>query len=278
MRIGRTIGQTPRLNSPSAAKTQSKSTLVDTDWYDAGELMEQKGLKLENHSLMRENLATFLAHRPNSSSMPTGRWQTKLERDLDNPYSNQQVLERIDQLQESLQDNLTALPSYPKTVFITGSFSKGRLGANSDLNGYAILPQEQFDSAFQNFQTRHQKGEGANLFPMSQSSPGFNKAMMMVEGTSVKISTEKLVQPGYLRDVYGELLSEEKSTRREVSTKLDGLTGKMWRSKFERDTFHFKAMRWSLHFGGTLSRIPLLGALLEKGASKIVAQNHRDLT
>jgi hypothetical protein len=242
--------------------------------------MTQRGIELQNHRLMQENVATYLAHRPEGEAIPTGRWESKLNRDLSQPYTDREVLQHIDGLQSSLVRNLEELPSNPKEVYVTGSFSKGRLGVHSDLNGYVKLPSDQFQTAFQTFQGRHNDAPSnkANLFPLSESSPGFNKAMLMVEGSSVKISTERLEEKGYLRSVYSDLLQTKSAERVESKPGSDGLVGKMWRSKFERETFHFRAMRWALHLGGTLSRVPLLGCALQSGVEKIVRQDHRDLT
>jgi hypothetical protein len=285
LRIGSGHTKAPLLSAPKQRATEKSEAPgnfpQNQDWFDAGSLMSEKGLNLQNHRLMQENIATYLAHRPEGEALPTGRWETKLERELSEPYTDNQVFQHVDSLQASLLDNLSELPSYPKEVFITGSFSKARLGANSDMNGYAVLPSDEFQPAFENFQTRFdadKTSKNANLFPMSESSPGFNKGMFLVEGTSVKLSTDRLQEQGYLRSVYTDLLDTKNPERTESKPGSDGIVGKMWRSKFERQTFHFRAMRWALHLGGTLSRIPLLGSALEAGVERVVRQDHRDLT
>lgn len=243
--------------------------------------MSDKGIEPSGHRLMQENVATYLAHRPKGAELPTGRWETKLQRDLKDPYSDDRVTKHIDQLQNSLLENLKQLPSYPSEIYVTGSFAKGRLSPHCDLNGYAVLPSDQFDPAFQNFQRRFDESESdvqANLFPMSESSPGFNKAMLMVEGTSLLIPTARLKEEGYLRSVYSDLLHDKSDSRLESKPSTDGIVGKMWRSKFERETFHFKAMRGALHLGGTLARIPLLGSLVKAGVGRVIRQSHQNLT
>jgi hypothetical protein len=274
------------LPGPSRSTAPAKTPAVpdfpkNQDWFEAGTLLSEKGIEPQNRRLLQENVATYLAHRPEGETFPSGRWENKLERELSQPYSDEQVFQHIDGLQASLLNNLSELPSYPKAIYLTGSFSKGRLGANSDLNGYAMLPSDEFQAAFQTFQSRFNNAETnnkANLFPMSESSPGFNKAMLMVEGTSVKLSPDRLKEEGYLRGVYSDILDTKSPDRVETKPGTDGIVGKMWRSKFERQTLHFRAMRWALHLGGTLSRLPLLGAALESGVEKIVRQDHRDLT
>lgn len=260
------------------AQEENFSFAQNKDWFDAGSLMSQRGIPTDGYQLLQENLASFLAHRQEGKPLPTGRWETKIERELAQPYSDKQVFDQVDSLQKSLQENLAQLPTYPGRVYLTGSFSKGRLGANSDLNGYAKVEAKDFDHTFEVFGRRFsdsQSAQKANLFPFSESSPGFNKAMLMVEGSSLEIPTAKLEEPGYLRELYRDVLTQKKVSRIEIKPAFDGLTGKMWRSKFERETFHFKAMRWSLHGLGSLSRVPLLGALIEGGMARIIPQNHR---
>ena len=247
----------------------------DQDWKDAGKLMQERGIPSADHRLMQENLATYLAHRVDGQDFPTGRWETKIQRELDKPYTDTQVHSRIDRLQNSLLENLRQLPEYPGQITLTGSFSKGRLGANSNLDGYVKVAKEDFQSGLVLFGERHTRAKGANLFPSSQASPNFNKGMLLVEGTSQQIDTERLEEEGYLNRVYSQNLENSDRSRKETSPKLDGLTGKMWRSKFERDPLHFKAMRGLVASVGMLSSLPLLGPLVQMGVERLIAQDHR---
>lgn len=236
--------------------------------------MVSRGIALESRTLMRENIASYLTHAPRGSALPTGRWKNKLEQDLSAPYTDDDVLKRADELQSSLLDNLKALPEYPKKVYLTGSFSKGRLRAQSDLNGYAPVSSENFLASFQRFGERFQAKAPANLFPLSESQPNFNKGMLMVDGSSLLVPTEKLEEPGFLRSLYQETLKQGRPERWESSPKLDLWLGKAWRSKFERAPLHYRAMRQAVATAGALTRLPVIGGWAESLVDAVVTQNH----
>lgn len=289
MSLGGTLSMTPLVGPAVMAvcdmfATQRHSDMrdfpqQDKDWNDAGAMMKERGIPASGHSVLQENLATYLAHRGKDGKMPEGRFSQQLEAELANPYTDQEVYERVDQLQDSLLENLAELPTYPGKVYITGSFSKGRLSAQDDLNGYVPVSKENFNPSFQVFGKRQEAGaNGANLFPMAESDQSFNKGMMMVEGTSVVLNTEDLKEGGYLRQIYREVLSDKPADRKESRPALEGPTGKMWRSKFERDPLHFKAMRGAVAVVGALSSLPVVGSLVERLAGSVVRQDHKDLS
>lgn len=280
-RVGRRQG--PAISSPTTNEALPSERVdftpkLDAAWSQAGELMSSRGISLEDRTLMRENIATYLTHAREGHALPTGRWENKLEQDLKSPYTDHEVLQHADKLQTSLLENLRQLPEYPKEIYITGSFSKGRLRTQSDLNGYAPVSSENFFPTFQLFSDRFQNKDTANLFPLSHSQPNFNKGMLTVDGSSLLISTSELEQPGYLSTIYRERLQEGRPNRWESSSKLDPWLGKAWRSKFEREPLHYRLMRTAVAIGGALTRTPLIGASFEKAASRIVTQEHRNLT
>lgn len=250
----------------------------DQDWQRAGQLMTEHGIALEGHSLMRENISTYLAHCPRGKTMPVGRWDNKLQKDLKAPYTDQEVFQRVDELQSSLLENLSQMTHYPKEIYLTGSFAKGRLRQQSDLNGYATVPKAEFMPEFHLFKTRFQEKKGAKIFPFSQSQPNFNKGMLMVDGASLKISTDKLGDKNYLRELYTDVLAQPKPRRYESTPKMDLWFGKAWRSKYERAPLHYRAMRLAVAMCGALTRLPVVGATAESWMSHAISQNHRDLT
>ncbi|MCA9795317.1 MAG: hypothetical protein KC910_26090 [Candidatus Eremiobacteraeota bacterium] len=124
--------------------------------FAAGRLAEASKIPVEGHLLLRENVATCLhqlkdefVERLADSSEPLFtmrggfsagdmRWTHKVFRELEKPYSDAQVFERVGELQGKAEAVVAELMSrhqpYPCTFFITGSLLKGRFGANSDLD------------------------------------------------------------------------------------------------------------------------------------------------
>ena len=270
-----------RPNSASA-KAAVKSTDPALD--EAHALMKDHGVPLEEHSAMAENLATYLSHR--SFGTIAGRWQHKIDRELANPCTDKQVQERIDHLQESLLENVMELPRMPAKLYITGSFARGRLGGNSDLDGYALLKPEDISAGFDSYEKRVEVQDASCLFPMSDDRPGFNRAnLMMVGGASVAIDPTQLKKPGYMREVYGGVVSKRGKNRRETSGPYEWLTSKAWkeglspsdkRASFEGRTMKSRLTNAAMAFCGTLAGLPLIGAVVRWGANTCVKQNHSE--
>lgn len=266
-----------------AAFGGARSSKPDAALDEAHALMEKSGIPLDGHSACAENLATYLSHRSFGQVSP--RWQHKIDRELKNPCSDQQVADRIDHLQESLMENLAELPRMPAKLYITGSFARGRLGGNSDLDGYALLKPEDMDAGFDSYEKRVNIQDACCLFPMSDDRPGFNRAnLMMVGGASVAINPADLKQPGFLRSVYGDVQANRKG-RRETSGPYEWLTSKMWkedlspadkRKSFEGASFKSQLTNAAMAFCGTLAGLPLIGAVVRWGANTCVKQNHSE--
>lgn len=251
----------------------------DQNWRDAGKLMKERNIPAEQHEILQENVATYLSHR--SSGKLSDRWQAKVDRELAKPFSDDQVGPRIDALQTSLHKIIHELPSFPSQVYLTGSFSRGRLGANSDLDGYAALKPEDVSKGFDSYE-KYVETSDACLFPMSEKSPGFNRANLMYAGASVEIDPKRLGESGYLRKVY-TCVQEARTQRRETSTPYEWATGKMWgeglsaqgkREQFEGKTLKSRIMNNILSLGGTLAAVPFVGAVVRKVADLCVHQTH----
>jgi len=173
------------------------------------------------------------------------------------------------------------LPVFPSQVYLTGSFSRGRLGANSDLDGYATLPEDRMSGGFDCFEKRV-ASDGSCLFPLSIERPGFNQANLLYAGASVAVNPSRLGESGYLCKVYQHVL-DHRQQRRETSTAYEWATGKMWgeglnakekREQFEGKTLKSRPMNSVLALGGSLSMVPLLGAVVRKAADLAVNQVH----
>src|SRR5579862_954156 len=93
----------------------------DRHWQDAGRMIGAMKLRSNNHVLLQENLATYLAQMPPEFgdrldysstynlvfSLRRGygsnqRWTDKLIRDVEHPYTDSQVLRHVQILQEEL--------------------------------------------------------------------------------------------------------------------------------------------------------------------------------
>lgn len=272
-------------NPPPPPTPRQEEQPYDQDWNDAGELLQERGVDLGSHRIMHENLATYLSHR-GWSGISSERWQTKIDRELAQPYADREVYEHLEALEDSLQDNLRELPSMPSKLFITGSFAKGRLGANSDLDGYAVLPPEQVPEAFDLFVEREKNPRGANLFPFASDSAGYNQAHLMVSGKSVQVTPRQVMRDGFLREVYDELRAD-RGRRRETHAVYEWATGLVWseektaeekRDAFTNDSLGTRLQNATLSMGGTLSRAPLVGPVVNWITDYFVTQDHRDFT
>lgn len=287
----RTSGQRAQAVKPQAPpSTESKGdyqTSKDLDWVDAGNLMKAHDIEFEGHSLLRENLATYLAHR--TEGIPSQRWQNKIDRELKSPYTDGDVFKHIETLEDSLQANLSELqlPAYPSKVYITGSFAKGRLGANSDLDGFAAIPRGQMSAGFDSYEKREANPTGANLFPLADDSPGYARGHLMFSGQSVEMTPEQLLKDGSLSKAYSKILETRSMDRRETSNSFEWITGKLWgeektaeekREAFESNSLKTRIQNTVMAFGGTLSTTPLVGPAVNWIADKFAAQRHLDLT
>ena len=253
----------------------------DQNWRDAGKRMADRNIPAEKHEVMQENVATYLSHRSSDELSP--RWQAKVDRELAMPFSDDQVGPRIDALQTSLLQVMNELPSFPSQVYLTGSFSRGRLGANSDLDGYATLKPEDVSKGFDSYE-KYVETSDACLFPLSDATPGFNRANLMYAGASVEVDPKRLGESGYLRKVY-TCVQEHRDQRRETSAPYEWATSKMWgegmsaqgkREQFEGKTLKSRIMNNALSLGGTMAAVPLVGALVRKVADLCVHQIHLD--
>lgn len=265
----------------SLPSVQFKARKQDKDWQDAGKLMDMRGIPAQDHQFMQENVAAYLSHRDAKGAL-SERWQHKVDRELNKPFTDDAIGKRLDFLQSDLLANVQELPAYPSKIYLTGSFSRGRLGGNSDLDGYAEMKPEQISAGFDSYENRVD-GEGCCLFPMSETRPGFNRANLMYAGASVAIDPQKLSVPGYLRQTYQFVLDHRNESRRETAGWYEGLTAKMWgegmnakekRESFEGKTFKSRLTNSILAMGGTMAAVPLVGAVVRKVADLAVRQNH----
>lgn len=273
--------RTPETPEPKDGYQTSR----DGDWVDAGKLLQDNGINPASHKIMRENLATYLAHR--TDGIPSERWQNKIDREMKSPYTDDQVFAHVETLEDSLQANIRELPAYPSKVYITGSFAKGRLGANSDLDGFAVIPKEHMSAGFDSYVAREKNSTAANMFPLAESAPGYARGHLMFSGQSVEVSADQVMVDGFMTKAYKEILKSRSIDRRETSASFEWITGKLWgedkSAEDKRDAFESKSIKTRIQnaimsLGGTLSMTPLVGPIVMWAADKFAAQKHLDFT
>ncbi len=251
----------------------------DAAWQKAGELMAERNIPEEDHTLLHENLATGLSHS-------SERFTLKVERDLKNPYTDDQILNRCDELQTSLRDTLASLPAYPSKLYITGSFSHGRLGVNSDLDSYGVIPAKDVPATYKVFAEADENPFIAKMFPFNEERPGYNEAMLMVSGASVEINPRDLEKPGFLRETYQEVVARREPPRQETHPVYEWACSKLWSEgltpsekvdQFEGKSMFSKVMGWGLSLTGTLAMTPFVGPVIRGCANWMVKQDHHRL-
>lgn len=239
--------------------------------------MAERGIPEENHLLLRENVATGLSH-------DSERFTLKVERDLQSPYTDDQVLHRCDQLQASLRETLAQLPAFPSKLYLTGSFSHGRLTANSDLDSYGVLPAEHVSATYKLFAEADENPLIAKVFPLNEERPGYNQAMLMATGASVEIDPVDLARPGFLRETYREILAHREPPRRETHPVYEWACSKLWSEdltpqqkveQFEGKSVRSRVLGWGLSLAGTLAMTPLVGPVVRGCADYMVKQDHQ---
>ncbi|MEW6281121.1 MAG: hypothetical protein AB1758_21080 [Candidatus Eremiobacterota bacterium] len=117
--------------------------------------MQTANVPSERHLILQENLASYLVEMPDAyldrleSASPDTlngrirsgyawgqkRWVDKVLRDLEKPYTDAQVAERVEELDADLKRLARELMEHAgRRIYVTGSILQGRLGAHSDLD------------------------------------------------------------------------------------------------------------------------------------------------
>ena len=151
------------------------------DHQQAGDIVSLCGGKPDQHQIMEQNVANYLAHmRSLGDELPAGalqdkkslqkavsagmsgvggqrevaeklRWRSKLQREIENPYQDQQVGERLQVCLQDLESVLPEFAKFPHQLYLVGGplgEREGRFGGNSDLDVVMqvtpeLLPQAQ---------------------------------------------------------------------------------------------------------------------------------------
>jgi hypothetical protein len=145
---------------PPALARRAATGTDDPSLRLADRLLRDSGVAGPYGLLYRDNVATYLFHalgarrvqrlleesRPvtletvkaNLPWLATGRWVTKLERELQAPYTDSQVFDRLEELEGLFRDEVVRLRQaaggQKVRILVQGSLCKGRLGARSDID------------------------------------------------------------------------------------------------------------------------------------------------
>ena len=235
--------------------------------------MKEAGIASQDHLLMQENLATYLAHRV--SGIPSKRWQSKIDRDLANPYTDDQVLQRIDDIQELLKEKLSKSGNVPGKLYITGSLAKGRFSPADELDILNVVSQSDYPANLGEAMNRAGQKD-LHFFPLREDQTHYNRGMLMVDGVSREFQSETLLVDGALKDNYLQSLSEKKTHRRELQPRMgmEKWLGKAHRSRYDSESLHSRMMQTAVATLGLTSQVPLLGPLVSRAFEMIIPQNH----
>lgn len=271
---------------------------IDTSWAAAGKLLKERKLKPDDHVLLQENLATYLTHLDGVDGDQT-RWHVKLKRDLDKPYTDAEVLRHVDDLQADLKQRLSEMPVYPSQVYVTGSFMRGRLGNNSDLDSFFVFPEEARQMDLSKL-LNDAREDSVIAFPLFEDNPGMVRSLLIVGGGRLEIARAAVDRPGALREEYARSLeqrgisvegdrcvrSAEYADRRETNKAFEWLTGQAWKEsnthhdkwdKLHGDGWKSRLNRTALDVAGRLAGLPGLNWAVNQTMDLIVDQEERRL-
>ena len=192
-------------------------------WALSGKLLTVIGRSKANHTMLRENVATYLTQlKPGflveleevpedklvskvtcAYSQGSVDMVQKLSRDLaQKPYEDAAVLQRLQALETELKDKVSQTiqgsASYPCQFFLAGSLLKGRFGANSDLD---VLCQASPEWSKSHFRHAFDPVSVQYLRPME----GEEQARHLASFGAVRpLQPSELESPGLLTRLYQE--------------------------------------------------------------------------
>lgn len=149
-------GQTRNNFETCSWHTELSVNPMSTHYQAASSLLASKGLTGSQHTVLRENLAHYNAQLSDpifdemelmalDRTAEESRWTGKLQRDLNKPYTDAQVGQQLEKLDQDLKTLLQVGGTpFPRTLYVTGSVTKGRFGGNSDLDvlGEGLLSEK----------------------------------------------------------------------------------------------------------------------------------------
>ena len=286
-----TLGYSVNLSQEASTR---KLAFSDPCWEKAGELLEARGIPQQDHVLLQENVATYLA---NGAEKTGYRFNLKMVRDLDHPYRDQDVFGHVDELQKSLMDNLAAIPVIPHHVYVNGSFARGRLGVNSDLDTLVALEPKDRDADLKPLQ-KLASDTGATVFPMFTDDTNYNRTVFILTGSSRKVDVQELQDPHFLKKKYAQELEQRgivtdpqagctkvapSKDRKEINPTFEKVMGVVWKEgksvedKWDSlfsNSLKARTFRTAFRVCGAMCGLPLVGGVFGKIADFCIKQDH----
>jgi polyhydroxyalkanoate synthesis regulator phasin len=207
---------------------QSAST-IDPCLNAAQKLLKALDLSEKNHVIFRENIATYIAQLKDdfverlqkedgqqlvqslTHAFPYGdmRWGKKLQRDIEKPYSDEEVFSHLETVQKELKQKLEQAKAlnptpFPAKIYVTGSLVKGRFGANSDLDLLADAGDSRIVQPKESFQDQ------VHIQYLAGGQSHWREAFLNAFGEKVEISLEDiLADKPVLQNIYRQVLAQK---------------------------------------------------------------------
>lgn len=238
-----TLSPLPALSLPPLSPQPSdagKPALHNPGWTDAGRVAEalarERGVPEKGYVLFRENIARYIYNAYPDETLkdlsareatisrallpPAARWLDKLDRDLAEPYSDDDVLAHLDRLQAELAVAVALMremrPEGGFTLTLMGGLMRGRFSARSDLDVILRSPDQDFFERMM----KHPFGYLIKERFVILSPPPHNKRVRRALGPMQDIGdgAEALTRPRFLNGLYAEKRREfaERPVEREI--------------------------------------------------------------
>ncbi len=196
------------------------------DHQQARDIVTLCGGKPGQHQIMEQNVANYLAHmRSLGDQLPAEalrdkqslqkavsagmsgvggqrevaeklRWRSKLQREIQSPYQDQQVGERLQECVQDLQSVLPEFAQYPHHLYLVGGplgEREGRFGGNSDLDVVMEVSPEVLSRAQALVgQLERAAGERKHTFELHLTSTQEWPAVANYYGASVELDESRL--------------------------------------------------------------------------------------
>lgn len=201
----------------------------------AERILGKMNLNDSDHNLLKGNIATYLFNGASRKTLeeigkestldPDGilsrlerqRWKGKLERDLKSPFTDGEVFGHIKALNSELSEKVKFILShskgYPMKMYIIGSFAKGRLGANSDLDVLVETNdgklREKIGKDFAQ-QLKDGKDDSVSMVPLPPQNRLLSEFNARMLGKRIELSDPSAIlgDENFLMRKYGEILEK----------------------------------------------------------------------
>lgn len=209
------------------------------DHQQAGDIVSLCGGKPDDHQIMSQNVAHYLAHmrslgdelpaealtdkRSLQKAVSAGmsglgcgrevaeklRWRSKLQREIQSPYHDRQVGDRVHDCLQDLQSVLPEFAHIPHQLYLVGGplgEREGRFGANSDLDVVMeVAPDSLLQAQELVGRLERASGERKHTFELHLTSSQQWPTVARYYGASVQLDESRLASQveGVIRDGLG---------------------------------------------------------------------------